>query len=99
MYELNGRQKYWLHHQPDKDELRRFLIHGPVDFVVAVEDGYIKIVGTLRGVRVTKPLDNMALALKEAELIREEFIQKVGMIPLDEEGLGIDDTQKQRTTA
>lgn len=98
-YELNARQKAWVHGNPDKDELRRFLINGPVDTVTVMDNLDIKVAGRLRGVRVTKPVCSMALALKEAEAIRNEYIQAVGMIPLDEDDMGIADTPKQRTAA
>lgn len=98
-YELNAKQKAWVHGSPDKDELCRFLINGPVDTITVMENLDIKVAGRLRGVRVTKPVTSMALALKEAEQIRNEYIQAVGMIPLDEDALGIADTPKQRAVA
>ncbi|SOB60560.1 protein of unknown function [Pseudodesulfovibrio profundus] len=98
-YELNPKQKSWLHDSPDKDDLLRFLINGPVDTVSVIEGLDLKVAGRLRGVRVTKPVRSMALALKEAEQIRNEYIQAVGMIPLDEETLGINDNPKQKVTA
>jgi len=96
-YELNAKQKAWIHDSPDKDELRRFLINGPVDTVTVMDNLDIKVAGRLRGVRVTKPVGSMALALKEAEAIRNEYIQAVGRTPLDEAEMGIADTPKQRT--
>jgi len=99
-YELNQRQQAWVKGNPDKDDLRRFLIAGPVDAMTVInEDLDIKVVGRLRGVRVTKPVNSVALALKEAEQIRAEYIQVVGMIPLDEEGMGIADTARQKAAA
>lgn len=95
-YELNERQKAWVHGKPDKDELLRFLVNGPVDTVTVIDNLDIKVAGRLRGVRVTKPVRSMALALKEAEAIRSEYIKAVGMIPLDEDILGIADTPGQR---
>lgn len=41
----------------------------------------------------------MVLAMKEAEQIRNEYIQAVGMIPLDEDALGIADTLEQKVAA
>lgn len=98
-YELNANQLQWLKDSPDKDDLRRFLIHGPVDTITVVENLDFMVAGRLRGVRVTKPVKSLALAMKEAERIREEYIQAVGMIPLDEDSLGIADTPKQKAVA
>jgi len=99
MYELNKHQLDWLKESTSKDDKRRFLIHGPVDTISVVENLDIKIAGRLRGVRVTKPVKSLALAIKEAERIRDEYIQAVGMEPLDEKGLGINDTPIQRAAA
>lgn len=99
MYELNAQQKEWVHNSPDKEDLRRFLINGPVDTITVLDALDIKVAGRLRGVRVTKPVNSMALALKEAEQIRAEYIEAVGMIPLDEDSLGIADYPGQGVAA
>lgn len=103
MHNLTPAQLEWLAMEQDKEERMRFLINGPVEaWPLQGEKNTpheLRYVGTLRGVAVTKPVRSMALALKEAEQIRTEYIQVVGMIPLDEDALGIADATPQEAAA
>ncbi len=100
MYELNDNQKEWFHSKPDPLDIMRFLIHGPADTVTEEIEGVgLKTFGRLRGIKITACVDSIAFALKEAEAIRTEYIKALGMIPLDEEGMGIADTPEQKVAA
>lgn len=97
-YELSFAQYDWLN-SASKDDFRRFVVQGPVQTTPQIVEGETRYTGRLRGIKVTQPVSSMALALKEAEAIRREYIQDVGMIPLDEDILGIADTPEQRAAA
>jgi len=103
MHELTPAQLEWLAMEQEKEDRMRFLINGPVEVWPVQNEKRtpheLRYVGTLRGVAVTKPVNSMALAMKEAEQIRAEYIQEVGMIPLDEDALGIAGANTQEATA
>ena len=98
MYRLNRKQIKWIDSKPQPKDFHRFLINGPIDAIMAKYTNG-QFVGRLRGIVVTKPVCSLALAIKEAEQIRDEHIQIVGLEPLDERGLGINDTPIQKAAA